>query len=226
MAYLGTKPNVATSLQDNIVTSDKINDGAVQTADLANLAVTSGKIADDAVTTAKIINNAITGAKIGYSGAVLQTAYVINNTTYHATGTGVITPCAAYEINITPKSINSKFLITLHTDLQHSNTAGDGHVYLGRSINSGAWTNAFSGGSITGASNSDVWGYYYTNFSGAGNNVNPVFNGHATWVDAPNTTQMVAYRPYVGNVSVTAGTGRVSFGAHQRTVFVVQEIQG
>lgn len=48
MGYLGTKPNVATSLADNIVTADKISDGAVGTNDLSNGAVTAAKIASGA----------------------------------------------------------------------------------------------------------------------------------------------------------------------------------
>ena len=51
MAYLGTKPNVATSLADNIVTADKISDGAVGTNDLSNGAVTAAKIASGAIST-------------------------------------------------------------------------------------------------------------------------------------------------------------------------------
>jgi hypothetical protein len=179
-------------------------------------------IDNSAVTAAKIANSAITSAKIGYSGAVLQTAYVMANTAYSAIGNGTITACAVYEVSLTPKSSSSKFLITLHTDFQHSNTPGDGHIYLGRNVGGGGWVNALSGGSITGASNADVWTYFYTNFSSAGNNANPVLNGHSTWLDAPNTTQTVAYRPYVGNVNTST---RANLGNHNRTVFIVQEIQ-
>jgi hypothetical protein len=182
-------------------------------------------IDNNAVTAEKIANSAITTAKIGYSGAVLQTAYVVASTKYNATGAGVITACTDYEVSLTPKSSSSKFIITLHTDFQHANTPGDGHIYIGRNVGGAGWVNAQNGSSLATAVNTDVWSYFYTNFSAASNNANPVFNGHSTWIDAPNTTQTVAYRPYVGNVSVTATPGRANFGNHERTVFIVQEIQ-
>jgi trimeric autotransporter adhesin len=63
----GTYPNP--TIASNAVTSAKIADGAVVTADLANNAVTSVKIADGAVVTVDLADNAVTSAKIA-DGAV------------------------------------------------------------------------------------------------------------------------------------------------------------
>lgn len=58
----GTYPNPV--IANNTVTSLKITDGDVATADMADNAVTSGKILDLAVTTADLADNAVTTAKI------------------------------------------------------------------------------------------------------------------------------------------------------------------
>jgi hypothetical protein len=57
MGYLGTKPNVATSLADNIVTADKISDGVVGTNDLSNGAVTAAKITSGAISNTTVRSN-------------------------------------------------------------------------------------------------------------------------------------------------------------------------
>jgi Collagen triple helix repeat (20 copies) len=54
------------------VTSIKIKDGEVKTADIANLAVTTGKIATGAVTATQLVTGAVTSAKIA-TGAVTTT---------------------------------------------------------------------------------------------------------------------------------------------------------
>ena len=53
------------ALADNSVTSAKILDGAVATADIADSAVTTAKLADNSVTSAKIVDGTITSADIG-----------------------------------------------------------------------------------------------------------------------------------------------------------------
>ena len=90
-----------TELADGTVTSAKITDGAIVTADLANDAVTSAKLADgtiatvdlaanavtatqiaaDAVTTAKIQDAAVTAAKLATDTAVLSLNSATNDVT-------------------------------------------------------------------------------------------------------------------------------------------------
>jgi len=48
------------TIDNNVVTSAKINTGAVQESNIGSLQVTTGKIADDAVTAAKIADTAVT----------------------------------------------------------------------------------------------------------------------------------------------------------------------
>jgi len=63
---------------DGAVTSAKILDGTIATADLANSAVTSAKIADGTIANADLANDAVTSAKI-LDGTILG-ADVANNT--------------------------------------------------------------------------------------------------------------------------------------------------
>ena len=53
------------ALADNSVTSAKIVDGAVSTADIADSAIITAKLADNAVTSAKIVDGTITSSDIG-----------------------------------------------------------------------------------------------------------------------------------------------------------------
>jgi hypothetical protein len=95
-------PTIATGK----VTSEKILDGTIATADLADNAVTSAKIVDatissadltnNAVTTDKINSGAVTGAKIAQSSATSGQALKWNGTTWapanDETGSGGTTP--------------------------------------------------------------------------------------------------------------------------------------
>eukprot|EP01029_Cantina_marsupialis_P017243 TRINITY_DN3867_c0_g1_i1.p1 TRINITY_DN3867_c0_g1~~TRINITY_DN3867_c0_g1_i1.p1 ORF type:complete len:1663 (+),score=332.82 TRINITY_DN3867_c0_g1_i1:7805-12793(+) len=58
-----------TTIGANKITSGKITDGEVKTADIANLNVTEDKLAASAVTNGKIADNAVTTSKIGTAGA-------------------------------------------------------------------------------------------------------------------------------------------------------------
>jgi len=65
MPYLGQTPPPA------LIISADINDGAVETADLANLAVTTAKINDGAITAAKLGTSAVETAKIADDAVTL-----------------------------------------------------------------------------------------------------------------------------------------------------------
>ena len=61
---IGTGDITADKLADNAVTSAKIQDGTIATADVADAAITSAKLATDAVTSAKILDGTIVNADI------------------------------------------------------------------------------------------------------------------------------------------------------------------
>ena len=63
---------------DNSITSVKISDGAVTTADLGNNSITSGKISDGTIAGADLADNAVTSPKI-FDGSVV-TADLADNT--------------------------------------------------------------------------------------------------------------------------------------------------
>jgi hypothetical protein len=89
MGYLGTKPNVATAVGNNIVTSNAIQDGAVGTADIADSAITTAKIAVGAVVEADIADAAVTSSKLASGAAISNIGYTPVNLT-GATMTGTL----------------------------------------------------------------------------------------------------------------------------------------
>jgi hypothetical protein len=70
IAHHGYKPMTVT-VNDGIVTTQKLADNAVTEPKIANLNVTTGKLADNAITEPKIADNAITEPKIA-ANAVTQ----------------------------------------------------------------------------------------------------------------------------------------------------------
>jgi hypothetical protein len=123
MGYIGTKPQTATTLADNIVTADKIASGAVTatklatdsvTADkLATDSVTASKIAADAVNSSEIASGAITSSKLasGVGGKVLQVVQAVQTSAF-SMGTSDWTDISGVTANITPSSTSSRILVS------------------------------------------------------------------------------------------------------------------
>ena len=84
----GTYPGP--SIRPDAVTSAKIADGEVRTADLANSAVTSDKLSTSSVVTDKIADGAVTGAKLATNS--VSTAKIVDEavTTAKLSKTGVV----------------------------------------------------------------------------------------------------------------------------------------
>jgi uncharacterized protein YjbI with pentapeptide repeats len=70
--------NNATTIANNAVTSAKIADGTIVTADLADNSVTSAKIVDGTIVAGDIANGTITAAKMA-AGAVNDADYIVGN---------------------------------------------------------------------------------------------------------------------------------------------------
>ena len=77
MGYIGTKPQVATTLADNIVTADKIVSGAVTDAKIAAMAATklTGTVPDANAPSGSVIQVVSTSISPGYT-ATTSSSYV------------------------------------------------------------------------------------------------------------------------------------------------------
>jgi len=95
MAYLGATP------PPRPVTTDDINDGAVQTADVADDAITSAKIVNDAITFAKMADsavhaNTINDSAVTYNKLNANTAHKDRDGTFSAAQRGSFTALGVY----------------------------------------------------------------------------------------------------------------------------------
>lgn len=111
MSYIGTRPQIATTLADNIVTADKIASGAVTDPKIAAMAATklTGTIPDA---------NAPSGSVIQVVNSVRTAGDSTTSSSFVATG---------LTATITPSSATSKILIICTTALYN---AGDNfHQY-------------------------------------------------------------------------------------------------
>jgi len=95
MGYLGTKPQIATTLADNIVTADKIVSGAVTDAKIAAMAATK-------------LTGTVPDANAP-SGSVIQVVNGITTTGTSTTSTSFVD--STLTASITPSSTTSKILV-------------------------------------------------------------------------------------------------------------------
>jgi hypothetical protein len=107
-------------LADNSVTSNKIADGEVMTADIADANVTNAKLADNAVTSVKISDGTIVNADINAAAAIDASKIAdgtVSNTEYQYINS--LTSNAQTQLN------------NLSTGISYINTLADGKIYLG-----------------------------------------------------------------------------------------------
>lgn len=109
MGYLGTKPNVATTLPNNIVTADKIAAGAVTDPKIAAMAASklSGQVPDA---------NAPSGSVIQVVNATYSTSVVTASTSLVDTGLSA---------SITPISASSKILVIVNQTITPSTSGSN-----------------------------------------------------------------------------------------------------
>ena len=105
LGQLASKHTVSTALIDNnAVTSAKIADGTIATADLANSSVTTAKIADGAVTSDKILDGTIATADLANSS--VTTAKIANlNVTEGKIAANAVTTAKIKDANVTTDKI-------------------------------------------------------------------------------------------------------------------------
>lgn len=108
MGYLGTKPQVATTLSDNIVTADKIADGAVGTNDIADGSVTQAKLntyiaPKGTPAFSATLSSSQTVSSGVWTKAQFNTEQFDTNTNYDSSTNYRFTPTVAgyYQINLT-----------------------------------------------------------------------------------------------------------------------------
>jgi len=160
MSYLGAQPApLATQLDDNVVNTNNIVAGAVETTDIANAAVTSDKLASGAaasnlgnyVSTVNGSTGAVTVQPTLVSGTTIKT---VNSTSLLGSGDVAVQATLVSGTNI--KTINSTSLL------------GSGDITVGAST-------SFN------AVGTYVWGYVVSSGSGQINSGGTVSAGSSYW---------------------------------------------
>lgn len=135
MGYLGTKPNTATSLADNIVTSDKINDGAVTPTDLStghpiwdssnNLFVGGTTVA---TANSPVYSSTTAKAWACWTGSTgtINASFNVSSVTRGSTG--------SYTVNFTSAFADNKYVIAGSAEWNNGVSADAGIVYGGDSL--------------------------------------------------------------------------------------------
>ena len=170
MGYLGTKPQTATTLADNIVTADKIVSGAVTDSKIAAMAATklTGQVPDA---------NAP-------SGSVIQTVYgtpqtsptVTSSTSYVTTSTTA---------SITPSSSTSKILVIVNGGISFGDSANQNGVNYATVYRNSTDIGKSDGTGLTGTYANGVT---YNDLGGA---------LAISVLDSPSTTSATTYTVYI-----------------------------
>ena len=214
---------------NDAVTSAKIPAGAVVVSDIADDSVTTAKIADDAITQALIAAGAIGNTEVasGISAAKLTTGTLPNaqmpsgsmlqviqtsaiGAHNYGGSTGWSNP-STYNVTITPSSASNKVMVFYNIWGICYNNAKHLTWDLMRTVG-GVNSNRF--GNVTYG-----LGAYYTHTMGE-------FQGPciAQFLDSPNTTSAVIYKPMFNNVN-SASSFNIGDN-HRRSVCIAMEIKG
>ena len=152
-------------------------------------------------------------------GHVLQTIFdTVSDTQYAVDTSGAIfnTPATTnLEVTITPSSTSNKIFLSTSYNFEFQNTEGEATVDFYRSISGGATVTYLASNSTSGQGIAEL----FASDHGAGN----VATYH--WIDSPNTTSAVTYRPSMRDIS----TGNCYMGPSSSNggmIIIAQEIQG
>lgn len=184
MGYLGTKPQIATSLADGTVTTSKLADGAITTTKLVDGAVTGPKTSGLATVATSGNYNDLSNKPS--TGKVLQVVQAVK-TDAVAMGTSDWTDIPGLTLNITPSSTSSRVFLSCFIG---SVSAGGNGIVLrmvrnGTAIGVGDSSGSRDRVTIRGMREGD------TNH----NRFSPSFQ----FVDSPSSTSAVTYKIQVKN---------------------------
>ena len=214
---------------NDAVTSAKIPAGAVVVSDIADDSVTTAKIADDAITQALIAAGAIGNTEVASgisaaklttgtlpnaqmpSGSMLQVIQTAATSVHNYGGSSGWSNPSSYNVTITPSSASNKVMVFYNIwGICYNNQK---HLTwdLMRTVG-GVNSNRF--GNVTYG-----LGAYYTHTMGE-------FQGQciAQFLDSPNTTSAVIYKPMFNNVN-SASSFNIGDN-HRRSVCIAMEIKG
>ncbi len=186
----GTYPDPV--IARDAVTSDKIDDGAVGSVDLADDAVTTDKIADNAVTTPKLADGAVTAAKINTGSATSGQVLKYDGTAVGWADDGLTLPfqgtttsaSQAFVVNSTGNDAivgntnvtGKSAVVGLYTGTGagygvYGNTTGTGDasaVFGNTTAGRGVWGNSTNGYGVYGTASSGYAGVYGASDGGLG----------------------------------------------------------
>ena len=153
------------------------------------------------------------------AGHVLQTIFdTVSDTQYAVDTTGAIfnTPATTnLEVTITPSSTSNKIFLSTSYNFEFQNSTGEAAVDFYRSISGGATVTYLASNSTSGQGIAEL----FASDHGQGDNVS------YHWIDSPNTTSAVTYRPSmrdIGYANCYMGPSSSNGGM----IIIAQEIQG
>lgn len=190
MGYLGTKPQIATSLANNIVTADSIVSGAVTDAKIAAMASTK-------------LTGVLPNANAP-SGSVIQVVTVFDNTqyTFSSGSASQVTfyDIAGLQLSITPVSSTSRILLLgMVTGGQSSDFYNAYFRFNRNGTNIGAGsTNGYTSGSTA------MVGWRTAGDATASPSAPMIF------VDSPSTTSAITYKIQICNSGGSSGLSFVN----------------
>ena len=165
MAYIGTKPQIATALADNIVTADKIASGAVTDPKIAAMAATK-------------LTGTVPDANAP-SGSVIQVVSSAKTDTQSTASTSYV-DITGLSVTITPSSSSNKILIIFDVKLGADDTEY-GYTRLVRNSTSIYSNSTYDNTSTNYVTSGDAEGKYST------------YQNGGVFLDSPSTTSSITY---------------------------------
>jgi hypothetical protein len=190
----------------NAVTSSKIADGTIAAADLASNAITTAKVANNAVTGEKIADGAITGAKIAQQSATNGQVLKWNGTTWAP---------ASDETGIESNPFVSSGGITRNTFLTDDFVFGSAsldYIVGAEENNSRMFFNKSSGSIRAGKTFDDSWDEVNTGLHSAAFGFNTRASGIESFASGRMSSATGVYSTAMGVSTVASGMASTAIG--------------